>query len=158
MEIGKLIRKIRESKGLTLSEVADAIPNYDAANLSRFERGKQGATEGRLVQIVAQLGLSLQELYAIAGSQAKARSGNTNRLNISISHVPLLSWRQVSEGGAVMDGSGALEKQETIPCPARAGYKAYALQVRGISMEPKYSDGDIIFVDPTLNLCMVKTS
>ena len=38
--------------------------------------------------------------------------------------------------------------QELLPCPVSCSNDSYVLRVRGVSMEPKFHDGDLIFVDP----------
>jgi SOS-response transcriptional repressor LexA len=42
------------------------------------------------------------------------------------------------------------DAEEWLPIPRRAGARAYALRVRGASMEPRYLEGDVIFVDPDM--------
>lgn len=70
-------------------------------------------------------------------------------LDTNISHgpdisgmVPLISWGQVAGGFSSSDVKGWL------PCLTNMGPSAFALRVCGASMEPRYQDGDIIFVDP----------
>lgn len=61
MEIGAVIRKIRQSKGLTLEEVAYAA-GTDGGNLSRIERGLQRCVYEVLEGIAAGLGMTVAEL------------------------------------------------------------------------------------------------
>lgn len=62
MRLGEVIRKIRQSKGLTLEDVAYAA-GTDAGNLSRIERGLQRCVYELLEGIAAGLGLSVADLY-----------------------------------------------------------------------------------------------
>lgn len=62
--------------------------------------------------------------------------------------VPLISWIQAGAWESIVDNFQPGEAESWIPCIKRVGENAFALRVRGVSMEPKYQDGDIIFVDP----------
>lgn len=62
--------------------------------------------------------------------------------------VPLISWVQAGAWGEIVDNFAPGDAEEWMICPRRHGVHAFALRVRGVSMRPKYEDGDIIFVDP----------
>lgn len=63
-------------------------------------------------------------------------------------HVPLISWVQAGEWSQIVDNFIPGEAEDWMPCPRKYGPHTFALRVRGVSMEPRYQDGDIIFVDP----------
>jgi SOS-response transcriptional repressor LexA len=63
---------------------------------------------------------------------------------------PLISWMQA---GAWREMSGdyvSPPRGEVFPCPVRCSRKTYVLRVQGVSMQPRFQDGDLIFVDPTV--------
>ena len=62
--------------------------------------------------------------------------------------VPLISWVQAGAWCAIVDNFAPGDAEDWLPCPRNFGPYTFALRVRGVSMEPKYQDGDIIFVDP----------
>jgi len=67
--------------------------------------------------------------------------------------LPLISWVQAGAWSELSDPYLPGDAEEWLPCPVRAGPRAYCLRVRGDSMynpggRPSYSNGDIIFVDP----------
>jgi len=73
MQIGKVIRALRNERGLSLESLAfDA--GTDASNLSRVERGVQQPTEEGLRAIARALGTSLAAMYAMA--EGKTLSGD----------------------------------------------------------------------------------
>lgn len=74
MKIGAVIREIRQAKGLTLEEVADAA-GTDGGNLSRIERGLQRCVHEVLEGIASGLGMSVAELYLEAEAM-QARESN----------------------------------------------------------------------------------
>lgn len=68
--------------------------------------------------------------------------------------VPVVSW--VAAGTWTPMSDQTVEPLEWLPCPVKHGKGTYALIVRGQSMynptgERSFKDGDIIFVDPTLD-------
>ncbi len=62
MNIGQVIREIREARKATLEEVAFAA-NTNASNLSRIERGAQGYSPETLERIASALGVTVSELH-----------------------------------------------------------------------------------------------
>ncbi len=65
MEIGQVIRVLRNERGTTLESLAFEA-GTDASNLSRIERGVQQPTEDGLKAIAAALGTSVAAMYALA--------------------------------------------------------------------------------------------
>jgi SOS-response transcriptional repressor LexA len=84
-------------------------------------------------------------------SHAVSRAGheaNVSDVTIFKGEVPLISWVQA---GAWGEGDFASDDAESwLMCPAPHSEHTFALTVRGISMEPKYRDGDVIYVDPAV--------
>ncbi|WP_273702974.1 S24 family peptidase [Candidatus Accumulibacter vicinus] len=62
--------------------------------------------------------------------------------------VPLISWVQAGTWCGIVDNFAPGDAEEWLPCPRKFGPHTFALRVRGLSMEPRYQAGDIIFVDP----------
>lgn len=62
--------------------------------------------------------------------------------------VPLISWVQAGAWTEIVDNFAPGDAESWWPCPSTHGPNAFALRVRGVSMEPKFKDGSIIFVDP----------
>ena len=65
MNIGKVIRTLRQERGETLEQVALEI-GTDASNLSRIERGVQQPSNDLLVAIASTLETSITSIYALA--------------------------------------------------------------------------------------------
>lgn len=96
MKIGAVIRKIRQSKGLTLEEVAYAA-GTDGGNLSRIERGLQRCVNEVLEGIAAGLGMTIAELYLeaeamqasdpLSSLNLRNRSANTQKNSIHSSLI-----------------------------------------------------------------------
>ena len=58
---GEYIRKLRSSKGLTLTQLG-AMLNLDSANLSKIENGKREFDEKRLIKLAEVFELDIAEL------------------------------------------------------------------------------------------------
>ncbi|MDP2247261.1 MAG: helix-turn-helix transcriptional regulator [Nitrosomonadales bacterium] len=65
MELGKIVKKLREKKGLSQDELAFRT-NTSAANISRIENAKHGAGQELLEALAKEFGYKLYELIALA--------------------------------------------------------------------------------------------
>ena len=64
---------------------------------------------------------------------------------------PVISWVQAGDWMEIADGYEPQYGDELLPCPVKCSQDSYVLRVRGISMEPRFHDGDLIFVDPHID-------
>ena len=67
------------------------------------------------------------------------------------STLPLISWVQAGEWYEISESFVPQYGAELLPCPVKCSPESFVLRVRGTSMEPKFHEGDLIFVDP--NAC-----
>jgi transcriptional regulator with XRE-family HTH domain len=68
--LGEIVRQLRKSKGLTLSELADSVEGYDAGNLSRFETNKQEIAADKLKLIATALDTTVGHIYNLCEGNA----------------------------------------------------------------------------------------
>ena len=61
---------------------------------------------------------------------------------------PAISWVQAGHWAEVIDNFQPGDADDWYPCPVTCSSSTFVLKVRGASMEPKFHDGEIIFVDP----------
>ncbi|MDE0249926.1 MAG: XRE family transcriptional regulator [Gammaproteobacteria bacterium] len=61
---------------------------------------------------------------------------------------PLVSWVQAGHWSENLASPVPEDEVEWLPCPVRCSLRTFVLKVRGISMEPDFSEGDLIYVDP----------
>lgn len=64
---------------------------------------------------------------------------------------PLISWVQAGEWSEIAGNFELGDAEDLLPCPVRCSPDTFVLRVRGESMEPKFHDGDLIFVDPEVD-------
>lgn len=62
--------------------------------------------------------------------------------------IPLISWVQAGAFAEAIDTFQPGDAEEWLPTITKMSGSSFALRVKGISMEPKFQDGDIIYVDP----------
>ena len=62
---------------------------------------------------------------------------------------PVLSWVQAREWTELSEVSQH-DAIEWFRCPVRCSPETFVLRVRGVSMEPQFHDGELIFVDPNV--------
>jgi SOS-response transcriptional repressor LexA len=155
-KIGEVIRQIRKDKGLTIAEVADLIPGYDAGNLSRFERGEQDIAKDKLNFLSKILNISISNIYKMA--ECGIDSFNENlpiqadndfmQLSHRLSLIPLISWVRAGELCLTDHIFNSYDADEWRYCHIKHSEHTYALTVSGDSMYPEYLDGCDIYVDP----------
>lgn len=64
---------------------------------------------------------------------------------------PLISWVQAGAWTEVTGSFTVDDAEAFLPCPLQCSAETFVLRVRGESMEPRFRDGDLIFVDPAVS-------
>ncbi|MEQ3528740.1 XRE family transcriptional regulator [Pseudoalteromonas sp. XMcav11-Q] len=139
MNIGERIRNRRKELGLTqvkLSELADMAQQ----TLQKLESGKSQTTK-KLDKLAEALSCTPEYLQFGVGELDNASIGPEIR-----NRLPLISWVQAGAWADIQEVS-ELEAEHFL-CPVNCSDKSFILRVQGVSMEPKFQDGDLIFVDP----------
>lgn len=114
-------------------------------SVSQWENGSTKSLEGEnLYRLAKALNVSAEWLLTGHG-EALSNIEEGPRIR---GHVPLISWVQAGDWCEISDQFNPGEADCWFPCPRAHSRHTFALRVRGVSMEPKYQDGDIIFVDP----------
>lgn len=65
-----------------------------------------------------------------------------------ITLCPLISWTQAGGWSDIADDFDIRQAEDLLPCPVRCGQRTFILSVKGASMEPRFHNGDLVFVDP----------
>ncbi|MBR9910302.1 MAG: peptidase S24 [Gammaproteobacteria bacterium] len=64
--------------------------------------------------------------------------------------LPLISWVQAGNWREISESFVPQYGAELYPCPVICSSESFVLRVLGDSMEPKFYEGELIFVDPTV--------
>ncbi|WP_110995406.1 LexA family protein [Pseudomonas sichuanensis] len=146
MEIGQVIRKQRKAKGWTLEELAHRV-DTDTGNLSRLERGKQGASHELLDRIMKALDIKLAAQGLV---EEGTNVGSTLQPTRKHKEYPLISWVQAGDLTESPSNLGA--EYEWFPSPENATDIGFWLKVQGDSMtclgNPSFPAGSLILVRP----------
>lgn len=133
---------------MTINELATAADS-DVGNISRLERGLQGFSTSMLEKISAALGVPVAAFFE-SEQPAAPKEGATKSNVVAGPEIkgkfPLISW---VAAGAWHDITEIHPSEAPLyPCPVNCSDKTFVLRVQGISMEPLFRDGDLIFIDP----------
>ena len=142
MEIGDVIRQARKKKGLTLEQLAHQV-GTDTGNLSRLERGKQGASQELLSKLLSALGLSVSLAHA-----DQSNVGQPIPITTPFKDIPIVGIAQLGAEGywtALSPSEGHVAFPTKDP-------DAYALRLRGDSMSPAIRSGWVAIIEPNADL------
>lgn len=140
MQISKWIKDARKHSGLTQQQLGDAL-GVTKANVSAWENDRHEPSFDQLKKIAEETAYKepLPGLISAASNVSSVAAG---------AKVPLISWVQAGHWCEAVDLFQPGDAEEWLFCPVNHGPSTFALRVRGVSMEPKYRDGAIIYIDP----------
>lgn len=149
MHIGKKIALLRNALRLTQEELASKAKIESRGKLAMWEaeKVKNLPLEG-IAKVASALSLTADDLVnknidqLIAQVTGEALSPGPTITGM----VPLISWVAAGHWTGTQDID--YEPETWLPSPKKNSTGIFALRVSGISMEPKFQDGDIVFVDP----------
>lgn len=154
MKLGDLIRKRREELNLTQEELADLLNYKSKSTINKIEKNINDIPFSKLEEFAKVLKVDSAYLlgWDIETSKQKAQSNITHFTNDLIS-MPLFS--SISAGyGAIIDSCFIDDEEiEYIPMINFPNWQhCFAVKVKGDSMSPKISDGDIVIINTELNI------
>lgn len=166
MDIGQKIREARKAKGLTLEALANQV-DTDTGNLSRLERGKQGASQELLRKLMSVLGMEVVShilpktdhgVLGVDFDNLVFTDRKTNSLihpplnNNYPKRYPLVSWRDGFEWATSSEAFFPFENAKEYCSDANPAGEAFWLPVHGDAMascgNPSFPEGSMILVDP----------
>jgi len=136
--IGENVRRLREKRGLSVNELARRA-GVDRGNMSKLETGNAGASLETLARIAATLKVSLASLLD--------EGGNVQELTGGLRKIPIIPWSQIPAFAEKKHPRGS-SMPVVVLHNVQASPETYALMLEDDSMEPDFSAGDILIVDP----------
>ena len=148
MDLGKRVEKRRVQLGMTQAQLG-LIAGLAQNSIHNIESGE--TKRPRKIDALAQALNCTPEylLFGIGEAQTddkKSVSSNVAPGPTIKSTVPLISWVQAGAWSEINE----IREYDAMRymCPVNSSDKTFALKVQGVSMEPKFYEGDLIFVDP----------
>ncbi|PKH91412.1 XRE family transcriptional regulator [Pseudoalteromonas sp. 78C3] len=147
MDLGKRVEKRRVQLGMTQAQLG-LIAGLAQNSIHNIESGE--TKRPRKIDTLAQALNCTPEylLFGIGEIQSDEKNINNNVTpGPSIkATAPLISWVQAGAWSEISEIKAY--DAERFMCPVNCSDLTFVLKVQGISMEPKFDEGDLIFVDP----------
>lgn len=147
-DLASLIKRAREKKGWTQAELSRQV-NVTRQTVADWEKGRSAPNRKRASAVALALNLPLA---AIAGDPRNVNVALLDNVLFTTRRVPLLDWVDAGRGAEVATSYVFDGTHEFIETTFPVRERAFALEVRGKSMEPDFKEGDIIVVDPSLEV------
>lgn len=155
MDIHARIKSQRLVHGLTQESLAKKL-GINRVSISQWERGDTSPKGNNLVRLAEILGVKPEWLlFGGGGAVGVSESDATGYHNVEPAvipqgnRVPILSyvqagnWREMCEQATAFDGN-----VEYVSASVDIGPCGFGLWVRGKSMEPRFTEGDLLIADP----------
>jgi SOS-response transcriptional repressor LexA len=127
------LRFWRESQDLTQTEAADRL-GIDRGYLSQIENGRRP-------------GNALRTRFQLHEKASSIKTPANVGAAYNLRNLPVLSWAQA--GHATDYGEIPADWDEVVPSDV-SDERAFGVRLRGDSMEPRFSDGDIAILLPSI--------
>lgn len=151
--LGERFKWRREQLDLTQEEATKGInrllknerSKFTRVTISNIENGNQQSMKDKVLLAVVQVLKCSAEWLVNNNGPVELPEFYSNS---SFKMVPALSWDQI-----IPFTKSQLQPSKDSacsPCPVKCSIKTYSLLVVGEEMQPRFEDGDIIYIDPEL--------
>ena len=143
MDIAKRVKERRTALGLTQYQLADLVGTAQTS-IQKIERGD--TKNPRNIEALARALKCTPEFLQFGIADNKDTNSNVSPGPTIKATAPLISWVQAGAWSEISEIKAY--DAERFMCPVNCSDLTFVLKVQGISMEPKFDEGDLIFVDP----------
>lgn len=133
MALGENIKQARMKAQISQDELAKRLGYKSRSTIAKIESGENDLTQKKVAAFAKALNVSIDFLM----------DGNGNENNSQGVRIPVLG-RIVA--GIPLEAIEEIEDYEEIPRKMAASGEFLALRIKGRSMEPKLTEGDIVIV------------
>jgi SOS-response transcriptional repressor LexA len=147
-QLGARIRQVLSEKNLTQAQLARLV-GVKQQTISYICATDSPASTSRYATKIAEvLGVNPSWLQSGEGGQHDPSVRiEMEGVELTVHRVPLVANRDVP---ALLEGKDAFVKKAGLMTDAKAGLRAFAVEIEGDSMRPLFRPGDRIVVDPDL--------
>lgn len=143
MTTGAFMKAKRTSLGMSLREAAKSA-SMSHVHVKDIENDKIKPSFEKIMHLLGAYGADIQEfLREIGYLQQNIEPASIGKLN----HVPVISWVAAGRWQEAYEIFHPGEADEWIASDVK-GQNVFAVRVKGDSMEPEFTEGDIIILDP----------
>lgn len=133
MALGENIKQARMKAQISQDELAKRLGYKSRSTIAKIESGENDLTQKKVAAFAKALNVSIDFLM----------DGNGNENNSQGVRIPVLG-RIVA--GIPLEAIEEIEDYEEIPRKMAASGEFFALRIKGRSMEPRLTEGDIVIV------------
>lgn len=141
MHLSNNLEAWRTSAGISREQLAEKV-GISAVSIYRIERGSQQPRPALLD--------SLCKLFRKPASEFYAAQSNVTAMPDGTRWIPILDFVQAGPM-AMISPSPEGEYEDSILTDLNPSLDAFAMRIRGRSMEPEFREGDLILVDPAID-------
>lgn len=155
MELSIVLKKLRESRGLSIKKLAE-LAGVGNGTIGEIERGKNSSKPITLEKIAVALKLTKTEREELFGTLLS----NKNKISIDFNKVKgvvpqiveLPVYGKASAGNGYLNMTNILRTEYISVLPGEDFTRGtFIIEVCGESMFPTLLDGDLVIVDPNCN-------
>ncbi|MFG0448340.1 LexA family protein [Vibrio sp. YQ_11] len=136
--LSKNLLSIMRAKGITQAELAKSS-GVSQVTISHLVSGKSTSSR-KLPEIAKALGVTTETLTSNARADISLEDAKP-----PVNYYPLISYVEAGNFACI---DQTFESYEYYPASKVCSSSTFALRIKGESMEPRFMEGDIIFVDP----------
>ncbi|WP_428421929.1 LexA family protein [Methylibium sp.] len=136
--------------------MANQIPDYDAGNLSRFERNISSLQLDKIDYLALALRTTAAGLFQAREIEDPNHGAyNVVPTELTGTRIPIVSWVLGGFGGAAVDNFQPGDADDWVTPEEPMSPRAFALRVRGNSMSnpdglPTFPEGIVVMVEPDI--------
>jgi len=138
------IKDKRKDLNLTQLQIANFV-GVSKASVSQWEKGNSSPSGENLYALSKILKCRTEWLLTGKGKSSNETSNIEAGPELR-GLYPVISWVQAGDWSGINEIP--VQDAEHYPCPVKCSDNTFLLKVRGMSMSPTFSEGELIFVDP----------
>lgn len=143
MDIANRVREQRKALSLTQYQLAEQV-GVAQNSIQKLESGE--TKNPRNIEALARALKCTPEYLRFGIGDSKNINSNVSAGPSIKATAPLISWVQAGAWSEISEIKAY--DAERYMCPVNCSDLTFVLKVQGVSMEPKFYEGDLIFVDP----------
>ncbi|WP_421240172.1 LexA family protein [Aeromonas enteropelogenes] len=144
--VGDRIRRLRKSLGLTQVKLAQML-GIKAPSVVQWESDKTNLSGENLLNAAKLFGVT-PDYILYGGDIEQSAAPNMEMAQPDIHRIPVISYVQAGVWTAPNEIRECDGNMAYITTDLELGERAFAIVIRGNSMEPEFTEGDLVLIDP----------